>query len=130
MAGLVVQILVGEQCSLAVCPRNRYAQRSGHCPIKGPFSGTTKLRYSVGHIDPCATRSFGCRTKWFDLDLDGTPRIALPLPHGDGERRYRLGRFRRRPQDLASGRRPAKGNDSGRQIVSANGNGSVYVWEY
>ncbi len=29
-------------------------------------------------------------------DLDGTPRIALPLPDGDGEKRYRLGRVRSR----------------------------------
>ena len=29
-------------------------------------------------------------------DLDGTPRIALPLPDGDGEKRYRLGHIRSR----------------------------------
>ena len=29
-------------------------------------------------------------------DLDGTPRIALPLADGDGERRYRLGQIRSR----------------------------------
>ncbi len=29
-------------------------------------------------------------------DLDGTPRIALPLPDADGEKRYRLGRIRSR----------------------------------
>ena len=32
-------------------------------------------------------------------NLDGTPQIALPLPDGDGEKRYRLGRITSRMDD-------------------------------
>lgn len=53
-------------------------------------------RFTAGRIAP--TTRQGDYEVWISVgDRDGTPRIALPLPDGDGQRRYKLGRITLNP---------------------------------
>jgi hypothetical protein len=51
------------------------------------------------HVDPRGTFAPAAKPGTYDVFVsvgkrDGTPQIALPLPEGDGQRRYKLGRIR------------------------------------
>lgn len=61
-------------------------------PGKAPVH-SVKAEFTAGLVAP-TTRPGDYEVYVSVGDRDGTPRIALPLPDGDGHRRYRLGRMR------------------------------------
>jgi hypothetical protein len=63
---------------------------------------TLPVTVALRHHDPLGTHAPPTRAGQYDLFVsvgqrDGTPRLALPLPNHDGQRRYKVGQIRLQP---------------------------------
>lgn len=62
---------------------------------------SARFTVALRHVDPMGTHAPPTQPGLYDLFIsvgqrDGTPRLALPLPGHDGQRRYKLGQIRLR----------------------------------
>jgi Domain of unknown function (DUF4832)/Beta-galactosidase len=78
----------------------------GEAPVERVKSSFT---VALRHVDPVGNHAPPAHPGTYDVyasvgTLDGTPRIALPLPDGDGQRRYKLGQIRLLPRASTEGR--------------------------